>query len=199
MVNNASDDWLITQYINTTLSNGITAIDLDVDIQFTCTGNCSSNLDLFYHPTNIVLSQSELVALRDNSFTRTAPVINGSNPVSGITTPGFYLAIRAIGDISVTVNRISIITTVCGEETVNLINFPEAYARATSMNGSCSTNSEPSGSEPLTGTCGNDGMWTASSLCNCSAGYSLNNDACTGTDIIYNVCVQYYTCLCYML
>lgn len=187
MVSNASDDWLITQYINTTLSSsGIPATDLVVDIRVTCTGDCLSNLDLLYYPSDTVVPQSDLIALRDNSFIRIGPVINGSNSVNGITRAGFHLAIRATGGISVTVNQISIITTVCREDTVNLINFSEAY---TTANGSCSANSEPSGSGSLTGTCGNDGMWTASSSCVCSAGYFLDNSTCTGTDIIYYIYV----------
>lgn len=181
MVSNATDDWLITQYINTTLSSGRSATEVEVDIRFTCTRNCLSNLDLFYYPTNT--EQSGLDALRDNSFTRVGQVMNGSNPVTGITTSGFYLAIRAERNIFVTVNQISIILTVCGEGTVSLISFPEAYATATSVAGSCSANSVPSDSAALTGICRNNGVWDASSSCVCDAGYFLDNDACTGTDI----------------
>ena len=205
MVSSATDDWLITQYINSTLSSGTSATEVDVHIQFTCTGNCSSNLDLVYYPTNTEQSPSELTALRD-SFVRVNPVLNGRNRVTGFTTTsGFYLAIQATGNISVTINQISIILTVCGERTVNLISFPEAYA--SSVAGSCSANSMPSGSGAVNGTCGNDGMWTTSSSCVCNAGYFLDNDACTGTDIhiacrcsvyIFIIsgwlkCVHYYT------
>ena len=190
MVCNASDDWLITQYINTTLGIGLMASEVQVDIIFSCTGDCSSGLDLFYYPIDTEQSQSVVTTLPDNSFIRVGQVSNGSNTVTGITTAGFYLAVRATTTVCVTVHQISIILTVCGEDTVNLITFPEAYASTTyNMTDSCSANSEPSGSESLTGTCGDNGMWTTSSSCVCSPGHFLENDVCTG---IYSLCMYDY-------
>ena len=148
MVSNATDDWLITQYINTTLSSGEFASDIEVNIQFTCAGNCSSNLALLYYPTNTPL---EFTALSINMFMSIGQAMNGTNPVTGISTSGFFLAIQAMGAISVTVDQISIIPTICRAETINLINFPEAYPTATNrVGGNCTADSEQS-SGPLTG------------------------------------------------
>ena len=174
MVSNAINDWLITQYINTTLSSSESANDVEVNIQFTCTGNCSSNLALLYYPTNTPLEFSI------NMFMSIGQAMNGINSVTGINTSGFFLAIQAMGAISVTVAQISIIPTICRAETINLINFPEAYPTATSRVGSCTAGSEQSGGSPI-GSCGSNGMWETSSSCVCIAGYFLQNDSCTGT------------------
>ena len=191
MVSNAVDTRLITQYINTTLSSGRSASEVEVDIQFTCTGDCSTSLHLLYYPTN---TEQNLTALPSDSFTLIGPVVNGSNPVTGITAAGFYLSVQATGSISVIIHRISVIATFCGEQTVNLISFPEAYPTTTLEAGSCSiANSEPMGGGVLTGTCGNNGNWATSSSCVCSAGYFLDNGACTGTNI-YVACAQICTC-----
>jgi hypothetical protein len=181
MVSNATDDWVITQYINTMLSSGESASEVEVNIQFTCTGDCSTSLTLLYHPTS---TPSEFLG-SSNMFAPVDPVINGSNLLRGITTSGFFLAIRATGDISVTVNQISIVLTICREETVSLIRFPVAYSTAISIAGTCSADSELSNGSSLTGTCGSKGMWATSSSCICSAGYGyfLQNDSCTGTSI----------------
>jgi hypothetical protein len=182
MVSNATDDWVITQYINTTLSSGESASEVGVNIQFTCTGDCSTSLTLLYHPTS---TPSEFLG-SSNMFTPVDPVINGSNLLRGITTSGFFLAIQATGDISVTVNQISIILTICREETVNLTRFPVAYSTANLTAGTCSADSEPSmrsSESSLTGTCDSNGMWVTSSSCVCSAGYFLQDDLCTGTGI----------------
>ena len=177
MVSNATNDWLITQYINTTLSSGESASDVEVNIQFTCTGSCSSNLALLYYPTNTPL---EFTALSINMFMSIGQAMNGTNPVTGINTSGFFLAIQAMGAIFVTVDQISIIPTICRAETINLINFPEAYPIATNRVGSCTADSEQS-SGSLTGSCGINGMWETSSSCVCIAGYFMQNDSCTGT------------------
>ena len=174
MVSNATDDWLITQYINTMLSSGESASDVEVNIQFTCTGNCSSNLALLYYPTNSPTAPSI------NLFMSIGQAMNGTNPVTGINTSGFFLAIQATGAISATVNQISIIPTICRAETINLVRFLEAYPTATVSVGNCTAGSEQSGG-PLTGSCGINGMWETSSSCVCIAGYFLQNDSCTGT------------------
>ena len=187
MISNASDDWLITQYINTTLDSGINASELVVDIQFTCMGNCSTYLDLLHYSVDSEQSQPF-----NGPFVKIGPVSSGSNRVTGINTTGLYLALQATGTVSVTVNRISIILTVCEEETISLINFPLAYSSTSSVSGSCLANSNSSGSP--TGTCGASGTWTTSSSCVCDSGYFLDSGTCKGTYAVYTCTCSYFTC-----
>lgn len=151
-----------------------------VSIQFTCTENCSSNLDLLYYPTNTELGLPPL-----NSFMLVGQAQNGNNQLTGISTSGFYLAIRAMGGITVTIDRISVTATVCREDTVNLISFPEAYPSSTAVDGSCSDVNSEQGPDSggLTGMCSSNGIWITSSSCVCRAGHFLDNVACSGTDI----------------
>ena len=181
MVCNSTNDWLITQFINTTLDSGVRPSEVQVDIR--CTGGCpSSGLELWYNPTNTVTSTpSDPQA----TFTTIGAVTDGTNTVTGLgNVAGFHLALRAL-TVCTTIEQISIISSVCSGTTVNLITFPESYAINSPITGQCIENSEQSGSGALTATCGSsDGTWTSTASCVCSSGYFLDNGVCSGN---YNI------------
>ena len=185
MICNSSDDWLITQYINTTLNNGVRANEVQVNIR--CTNGCPpTGLKLWYYSTNNAMLDRGRVS--ESTFTQIGPVVDGNNRVPGLTSmDGFYLAFQASSSVCVTIERIYIILSVCSETTTNLVTFPESYAMNSSVTGQCSDNSEPSGSEPLTGTCEINGEWTTTSSCVCSAGFFLDSGVCSGN---YNDCMR---------
>lgn len=178
MICNSSDDWLVTQYINTTLNNGMKANVVEVNIR--CTNGCpAAGLNLWYYSTNDAMLDRGRVS--ESTFTQIGPVVDDINRVSGLTSmDGFYLAFQASSSVCVTIERIYIIPSVCSETRTNLVTFPESYSVNSPVIGQCSNNSQPSGSEALNGTCEINGEWTTTSSCVCSAGYFLDNGVCAG-------------------
>lgn len=184
---NSSADWLITQYINTTLNNGMRANEVKVNID--CTNGCpTAGLNLWYYSTNDAMLDRG-TSERTLNFTQIGSVVDGENRVSGLTSmDGFYLAIQASSSsVCVTIERIYIIPSVCSEMTTNLVTFPESYAVNSPVIGQCSNNSEKSGSETLYATCEINGEWSTTSSCVCSAGYFLDSGVCSGN---YNHCMR---------
>ena len=170
---NSTNDWLITQYIDTTL-NSMTASELQVTIS--CSGGtCPSGLTLQQYSTNTEVNQQNISV---GSFSAVGDVVNGNNGLTGLNTTGFYLAIRAESDDCVTIDRVSIIVSVCSEETINLVTYSASYTSSTSVRGECAANSQTSST--LSATCETTGSWTTSSSCQCSAGYFLDSGVCTG-------------------
>ena len=170
---NSTNDWLITQYIDTTL-NGMTASELQVTIS--CSGGtCPSGLMLQQYLTNTEVNQQSIAV---NSFSAVGEVVNGNNSLTGLTTSGFYLAIRAESGACVTIDQVSIIVSVCNEETINLVTYLASYSPSTQVSGECAANSQTSST--LSATCETTGSWTTSSSCQCNAGYFLDSGVCTG-------------------
>ena len=172
---NSTDDWLVTQYINTILDSGVRATQLPVEIS--CTGNCSL-LELWIYQTNDANIDRTVVNLTA-TFTMVESV-SSTVMLNALAMDGFYLAVRAQSGACATINQLSITATVCSEETINLVTYPITYALSGPVIGSCLVDSEPSDGGALTATCGSDGQWTTSASCMCSPGHTLNNDVCVG-------------------
>lgn len=184
MIDNATDgDWLITQYIDTTLSSGMSLneVQVNIDLRFsdTCMGTCLLQLHIYETDVENNTGQGR-TRLTDGRYRMSGNISNGINTVRSINASGFYLGIRASGGTSVTINQISIRHTICPENTINFVAYPVSYASASEVNGICLDNSQSLSGMP-TEMCGDDGTWSSSSSCVCSSGYEVENDVCTGS------------------
>lgn len=152
----------------------MTASAADVNIR--CSGGtCPTGLQLRIYSTSTELDP----AGRLDDFGSGTTVANGNNQVTGLTMSGFYLALQAEMNACVTINQISIVLTVCSEESIALVTFPESYASGDEVTGVCAANSQQNAGS-LSATCESSGSWSTSSSCVCSPGYFLDGNDCTG-------------------
>ena len=187
-------NWLFTQLINRTASDGSTLSRVNVLIEFELRGcdvtlNCQRTFNTHLYETSSVNDTVRRNISNYRQVRRVSPDVTTGTTVNETIVltfqtnePTFYFAVED-ETTCIVITRMILFYTVCPNQTIDLISAPETIAPptgVTTVTATCTSNAETEDGDDPKLVCSPEGTWTPlGSGCRCTPGSGFVNGSCS--------------------